>query len=686
MVSSTTSSTNSNASTGSSIISALGTGSGIDSNKLADQLTEANKQVQAQRLTTKKTLLETQISDYGLMRSALSKLESAASALGSADTFNAKSLSVPDTKLLSITKLDAKAAAGGYQLKVEQVAQSQSVSSGTFSSMTDPIGKGTLVIRLGEWNAAGTDFEVDSSKVGGGTITIDDSNNSLTGLRDAINKANMGVSASIVGDGGSYRLLLTAKSGAKNEIEITATEDAGALGLAKFDFNETTRNMTQQQEGLDAKIRVNGLLVSRESNQIKDVIDGLEFDLFGASLTETISVSINEDKSVGEKAIRDFVAAYNTFKTEVEKLVGFDTELKDYGSLKTDPLAKSLTQGIRNLLSSAVPGLGDSGFSSLSSLGIRTERDGSLKIVEDEENTGFRAAIDKHYDMVRDLFVPKKSSSAANIELNKYTAQSKPGTYDVVITQQPSKGKNTGAAMGITFPLDTTGKDYNFKVKLDGTESALITIPAGKTYASAGALAADIQSLINLDANIKGVKSTVAVSVDAGKLVFTSDSYGSTSKVEFTAVSSDMDDLGIALGSGTAGTDVGGTVAGKVAFGYGNVLLPALGSDAEGLSMTVQPGATGGTITFSRGLAGGLSNQINDYLKSSGIIKERETTINKDIKKVEEDETALTRRSDAYRARLMSQFQAMESIVRSLNSTGDFLDGILDRLPFTSKN
>ncbi len=685
MVSSTSSSTNSNAATGSSIISALGTGSGIDSNKLADQLTEANKKVQADRLTSKKTLLETQISDYGLMRSSLSKLESAAAALGSADTFNAKSLSVPDTKLLSITKLDAKAAAGGYQLKVEQVAQSQSVSSGTFGSMTDPIGKGTLVIRLGEWNAAGTDFEVDSSKVGGGTIKIDDSNNSLTGLRDAINKANMGVSASIVGDGGSYRLLLTAKSGAKNEIEITATEDAGALGLSKFDFNETTRNMTQQQEGLDAKIRVNGLLVSRESNQIKDVIDGLEFDVFGASLTETVSISINEDKSVGEKAIRDFVAAYNTFKTEVEKLVGFDTELKDYGSLKTDPLAKNLTQGIRNLLSSAVPGLSD-GFSSLSSLGIRTERDGSLKIVEDEENTGFRAAIDKHYDLVRDLFVPKKSSSAANIELTKYTAQSKPGTYDVVITQQPSKGKNTGAVMGLTFPLDTTGKDYNFKVKLDGTESTVITIPAGKTYASAGALAADIQSLINLDANIKEVKSTVAVSVDAGKLVFTSDSYGSTSKVEFTAVSSDMDDLGIALGTGTAGTDVGGTIAGKAAFGYGNVLLPALGTDAEGLSMTVQPGATGGTITFSRGLAGGLSNLVNDYLKSSGVIKERETTINKDIKKVEEDETALTRRSDAYRARLMSQFQAMESIVRSLNSTGDFLDGILDRLPFTSKN
>lgn len=685
MVSSTSSTTNSNAATGSSIISALGTGSGIDTNKLADQLTEANKKVQADRLSSKKTLLETQISDYGLLRSSLSKLESAAAALGSSDTFNAKSLSVPDTKLLNITKLDAKAAAGGYQLKVEQVAQSQSISSGTFSSMTDPIGKGTLVIRLGEWNAALNDFEVDSSKTDGATITIDDSNNSLTGLRDAINKKNIGVSASIVSDGGSYRLLLTSKSGAKNEIEITATEEAGSPGLAQFNFNETTRNLTQQQEGLDAKIRVNGLLVNRESNQIKDVIDGLEFDLFGASLTETVSISINEDKSVGEKAIRDFVAAYNTFKTEVEKLVGFDAELKDYGSLKADPLAKNLTQGVRNFLSGAIPGLSD-GFTSLSSLGIRTERDGSLKIIEDEPNTGFRAAIDQHYALVRDLFVPKTSSSAANITVNKFTAQSKPGTYDVVITQQPSKGKLTGAAIAETFPLDTTGKDYNFKIKLDGTETALITLPAGKTYASATELASDIQSLINLDSNLKTVKSTLAVSVDAGKLVFTSDTYGSSSKIEFTAISSDMSDLGISLGAGVSGTDVGGTVAGKAAFGYGNVLLPALGTDAEGLSMTIQPGATGGTITFSRGFAGGLSNLVNDYLKSSGVIKDRETTINKDIKKVADDEVALNRRSDAYRARLMSQFQAMESIVRSLNSTGDFLDGILDRLPFTAKS
>lgn len=684
MVSGTSSTTNSNASTGSSIISALGTGSGIDSNKLADQLTEASKMVQAQRLTSKKTLLETQISDYGLLRSSLSKLETAAAALGSADTFNAKALSLPDTKLLSITKLDAKATAGSYQLKVEQIAQAQSLSSGTYASVNSPVGKGTLTIRLGDWNAGLTDFTVDSTKTGG-TITIDDTNNSLTGLRDAINKENLGVTASIVSDGGSFKLLLTAKTGAKNEIEITAAEDGGSPGLANFNFNETTRNLTQQQQGLDAQVRINGLLVNRESNHITDVVEGMEFDLFASSPTETINVIISEDKSIAEQTIRDFVTAYNTFRTEVESLVGFDTEEKEYGSLHRDPLAKNLMQSLRNTLTGSVPGITGI-FSTLSELGIRTELDGSLKIIEVEGNTGFRAAIDNNFERVRDLFVPKTSSSASDIDVTKFSARSQPGTYEVVITQQPSKGQLTAANIVSAFPIDTTGKDYSFTVKLNGVASASISLPTGKSYANGAELAADLQSLINLDSNIKAAKATVAVSFDGSKLSFLSDSYGASSNVEFSMVGADMADLGISVGAGTAGTDVAGTIDGVAAFGVGNILLPALGSKAEGLSLSIQPGATSGSITFTRGFAGTLSSLVNEFLKTSGLIKEREDTINKDIERVEDDEQALNRRSEAYRARLMAQFQAMESIVRSLNSTGDFLDGIVDRLPFTSQN
>jgi len=687
MVDSVSSSTKStNTSTGASIISALGTGSGIDTNALTNQLVEINKAAQSQRLTTKKTLLETQISDFGLLRSSLAKLETSAAALGNKDTFNAKAVSVPDTSLLSITKLNANAIAGDYRLKIEQVAQAQSVSSGTFASQASPVGKGTLTIRLGSWNDNLDAFTVDSTKTGA-TITIDDNNNSLTGLRDAINKANIGVTASIVSDSGSFKLLLTSKSGEKNEIEITATEDVGSTGLNSFNFNETNLNLTQQQEGLDAKVRVNGLLVNRESNHITDVVQGLEFDLFASSATETVSLGITEDKSIAETAIRDFVAAYNTFLTETKKLTDFDTETKEYGSLRKDPLAKTLLQNLRSNITAVVPGI-EGDFSTLSNLGIRTELDGSLKIVEEEGNTGFRAAIDNNFSLVRDLFIPKTASSTTNIDVTKFSAKSKAGSYDVVITQQPSKGKLTGATVPLTFPIDTTGKDYGFKFKLDGIESASIALPDGKSYANGAELAAEFQSLINLDSAIKEAKATVSVSFDTtnNQLVFISDAYGTGSKVEFSAVGVDMGDLGISAAAGTTGTNVGGTIGGVAGFGYGNVLLPALGSDAEGLSMTIQPGATSGTITFSRGFAGGMTNLINDYLKTSGLIKNREKVINTDISKVDKDVEALDRRSEAYRARLQAQFSAMESIVRSLNSTGDFLDGILDRLPFTAKS
>jgi flagellar hook-associated protein 2 len=196
-VTTTPTTTSTTASSGSSIISSLGSGSGIDSNALITKLVEVNKAPQLERLTTRQTLLETRISDFGLLRSAFSTLETAAAGLSNADTFNAKSASIPTTSLLAITKLDAKAAVGDYSITVDQIAQAQSISSGNFASLTTPIGKGTLAIRFGSWNAAVDTFTVDSAKTGG-TITVDDSNNSLTGLRDSINKANLGVKASIV--------------------------------------------------------------------------------------------------------------------------------------------------------------------------------------------------------------------------------------------------------------------------------------------------------------------------------------------------------------------------------------------------------------------------------------------------------------------------------------------------------
>src|SRR5690606_30001629 len=210
-----------------------------------------------------------------------------------------------------------------------------------------------------------------------------------------------------------------------------------------------------------------------------------------------------------------------------------------------------------------------------------------------------------------------------------------------------------------TDPLKT----YGFSVEVDGVNAAPITLPS-KIYDenNRAELAADIQSLINLDSKIKAGRASVTVTFEDNKLVFTSNAYGAASNVSFMA-SNDMLELGIATDAvGTAGKDVAGTVDGVAAFGFGNVLLPALGTKAEGLSMVVAKGVTNATITFSRGFAGKIDSLINDFLKTSGLIKGREDNITKDIASVKDDTTALDRRSEAFRARLQAQFTAMEAI------------------------
>lgn len=680
----TTSSTTSASNTGSTIVKTLGSGSGLDTSSLIDNLVSVYKAPDGARLTTKKTLLETQISDYGLLRSAISKFETAASTLGNPDTFNAKSASIPTTSLLSVSKLDASASVGEYAINVDAIAKAQTLSSGGFASQTAPIGKGSLAIRFGTWNDSATTFTLDSSKTGG-TITIDDSNNSLVGLRDAINKANLGVKASILNIGGTNKLMVTSPSGASNEVEITATESAGSPGLAAFNFNNTSRNFTQQQGGEDAVVRINGMTVTRSSNHLTDVIPGIEFDLFAKSTTETVSVGITEDKSIGEKAIRDFVTAYNTFLSDTGKLIGFDKEKNANGSLKQDSSAKNLIQQIKAQFGAPITGLSGK-FSTLSDLGIRTKLDGTLEIDDDASKpTSFKSAIANNFEAVRDVFVPKKTSTSAQMNVTKHSDKSVSGSYAVNITTQATQGGLLGGAISGTFPFDTSGKVLTFKVNVNGTESGTITLPT-KTYASAADMAIDLQSLINVDSVLSAAKASTSVSYNSSsnRFEFTSNDYGSSSKVSITTVGADMGSLGLSVAAGTTGTDVAGTVDGVAGFGYGKVLLPALGSKAEGLSITVEPGATTANISFSRGFAGTFTSLLGGFLSNTGIIKTRETAITKDQDRVKTDQTALDRRANSYRSRLQAQFSAMESVVRSLKSTGTFLTGAFKALSGSS--
>ena len=92
------------------------------------------------------------------------------------------------------------------------------------------------------------------------------------------------------------------------------------------------------------------------------------------------------------------------------------------------------------------------------------------------------------------------------------------------------------------------------------------------------------------------------------------------------------------------------------------------------------------TMSFTRGVTGDLSNLISTMLGSEGAIGKKEELIGAQQAELVVDQKDLDTATTAYQQRLSRQFIAMEQIIASLNSTKDQLTGLIDRLPFTTKN
>ena len=686
------------------IIQSIGAGSGIDTKNLVTQLTQIERSAPQARIDTKRDTTETQISDFGLMSSALATLKDAATVLTDPEGMFSKTASFTDSDALVPVELGTDVQAGSYTFTVEDIAQSQSLTSTEFSDPDDAVGEGTLTFSIGNADVTAgaiTGFTQDQD-VDTVDIVIDSTNNSLEGLRDAINDADFGVQASIVFNGTGYVLQLNAESGANNELEISVSESGASptndddAGLSRFSFIAGASQLTQNQGGQDAELTINGLTVFRESNSIEDIVQGLKLDVLKADPGTPINITVSDDKVYAEQSVRDFIEAYNLFLEAVEPAVGIYEEEDEegdkqtiVGSLANDALAKSVISQIRSVIASAIPGLEGSSFTSLGAMGILTELDGSMSI--DEEV--FSDAFENNFEDIQKLFAPSLSTSDNSIYINSYNSNTQAGEYEVVIDTPPSRGEYNGAAPALDvaseFPnYDSSLSTYTFKISVNGTESETITIPSD-TYESIEDFTDAIQTVINADANLSadGAEVIVAYDSDNDRFDITSTRYGAASSVNIIEASDhSITNLGFAEVDGTVGTTVAGTVNGVSGFGSSNVLLPNLNEPGAGLALVVGDGASSATVNFSRGFAGELEALLDEFLASNGLIAARETNLETSLDELEDDQEALDRRMTSYEERLIQQFINMERILNSLNTSGSFIENLINTLPFTSSN
>ncbi|MEJ2145410.1 MAG: flagellar filament capping protein FliD, partial [Acidobacteriota bacterium] len=265
----------------------------LDVSSIVSQLMYA-EQAPVRRLNSQISDYQSKIDAYNTLNSNLSDLLSSLNDLDDPEVFSSKATATSDKSILDASA-SGSAVQGTYQFQVDRLALYDNfVSDNVFGASSETTGTGSFDLVVG-----------DSTY----TITIDSSNNTLDGLRKAINTSGAPVNASIINDGTGYRLTITSEeSGSDSAISVqnntlTLSDGSTPLTLSR------THDISDVSE-LDASLTVNGLPVTSSSNQIEDVIEGVTLNLKSASAS-TVTLTVSNDTDTVKEKIQGFVDAYN---------------------------------------------------------------------------------------------------------------------------------------------------------------------------------------------------------------------------------------------------------------------------------------------------------------------------------------------------------------------------------------
>jgi len=363
-------------------IIASGVGSGLDIANIVSQLVAAEANPVNARLNTKETTLGSELSAFGTLKSALTTFNDTATKLGKSDSFNVFT-STSSNPATFTTSVDATAGAGNYNIEVMQLAQAAKVRSAGFTDSATVIGTGTLDVSLGA-----NSFQV----------AIDSTNNTLTGIRDAINSAtdNPGISASLISvDTGTQLVLSSSSVGAANAITVAAVDNNTTDG---FDLTRLdTANLVPLQTAQDAIIKVDTQTVTRNSNSFSDVITGVNFNLLKATPGTVDTLSVATDTNAIKKDITSFVDNYNVLVGVMKGLSNYDVSTNVAGALNGDSVIRSIQSRLQQTLGGSISG---GKFSNLSELGISLDGTGNLAI----DNTVLDAKLANNLSDVKNFF------------------------------------------------------------------------------------------------------------------------------------------------------------------------------------------------------------------------------------------------------------------------------------------
>lgn len=395
------------------MLSSPGIGSGLDVSGIISQLMQLEQRPLTQ-LNTKEAKQQAQLSAFGSLKSALSTFQDSVRALAKPSLFNGFKATLADTTAATVST-SSSAAAGTHQIEVQSLAQAQKIKSEAFATTDTVIGSGSLTIEFGTYSEEGT-FTANAEKMAK-TITIDPAKSTLADIRNAINEANAGVTASIVNDGSGNRLVISSKdSGLANALKISVNDNDGDhtdnAGLSKLTFDASTgsiSNMVETVAAQNAVMVIDGITVAKSSNIISDALEGVTFNLLKANPGTSTTLTVEKNTGSVEAAVKALVTSYNELEKTIGNLSRYDAASKQAAVLTGDSTVRMIQSRVRAMLNGNQSAAG--GISSLSELGISFQKDSTLAL----DNSKLSAALNDPDKNIAAFFTTQEGEAGDGI-------------------------------------------------------------------------------------------------------------------------------------------------------------------------------------------------------------------------------------------------------------------------------
>jgi len=411
-------------------------------------LVEAKKQIEEQKLASFKEL-KNRLQTF---KSVVTTLNTESRFIVNKSVFSNNSSS-DNNKVVDITTTSS-ATSGTYSLVVDNLATETKIISNGFANTTSELENGRVKVTSGSASS---------------TITINSTNNSLDGLRLAINNLGLDVKASFLNDGDDtvpVRLLISGNlTGATGAVTMSYSKDS-IYPVDEISFTTT-------QEAKNASFSIDGVSISKSSNTVSDVISGAALKLQSAG-SGTISLSTDTDAITTK--VSDFVDEYNEVSLFLNEQLALDTDTEQTGVLFGNFAVQNLQQIFRSSISSKVTGI-TGAYTYLSQIGISTKSDGTLILDTDKLS---EALIDDIQN-VSQLFSSRGTVTHSSVTYVGFTSDTAPGYYDLQVSSNVPQLSNSGAS---TF-VNASGSG-NFWAGSSGDSTGLNFRISGLTNGSYG--------------------------------------------------------------------------------------------------------------------------------------------------------------------------------------------------------